>query len=157
MRFSTSKTELQQALQKLSKASPTRSTLPILGCVLIESKEEKTTLRATDLELTIEVEIPSSLEEGGVTALPLKTLLDITNELPEARLTITVDERNRATIETDLGKYDLMAKSPEEFPATPNQKSPQKMSIPGKTLKDIINTTAFISIKALLKCPIDSL
>ena len=151
MRFSTSKTELQQALQKLSKASPTRSTLPILGCVLIESKEEKTTLRATDLELTIEVEIPSSLEEGGVTALPLKTLLDITNELPEARLTITVDERNRTTIETDLGKYDLMAKSPEEVPATPNQKSPQKMSIPGKTLKDIINTTAFAVSKDELK------
>jgi len=151
MRFSTSKTELQQALQKLSKASPTRSTLPILGCVLVESKEEKTTLRATDLELTIEVEIPSSLEESGVTALPLKTLLDITNELPEARLTITVDERNRATIETDLGKYDLMAKSPEEFPATPNQKSPQKMYIPGKTLKDIINTTAFAVSKDELK------
>ena len=151
MRFSTSKTELQQALQKLSKASPTRSTLPILGCVLIETKEEKTTLRATDLELTIEVEIPSSLEEGGITALPLKTLLDITNELPEARLTITVDERNRTTIETDLGKYDLMAKSPEEFPATPNQKSPQKMSIPGKTLKDIINTTAFAVSKDELK------
>ena len=151
MRFSTSKPALQQALQKLTKASPTRSTLPILGCVLIESKEEKTTLRATDLELTIEVEIPSSLEEGGVTALPLKTLLVITNELPEARLTITVDERNRTTIETDLGKYDLMAKSPEEFHATPNQKSPQKMSIPGKTLKDIINTTAFAVSKDELK------
>lgn len=77
--------------------------------------------------------------------------MDITNELPEARLTITVDEKNRTTIETDLGKYDLMAKSPEEFPATPNQKSPQKMSIPGKTLKDIINTTAFAVSKDELK------
>ena len=89
MKFSTSKTELQQALQKLSKASPTRSTLPILRCVLVDSKEDKTTLRTTDLELTIQSEIPSSLEEPGVAALPLKTLLDITNELPEARLTIT--------------------------------------------------------------------
>ena len=156
MKFSTSKTELQQALQKLSKASPTRSTLPILGCVLVESKEDKTTLKSTDLELTIEVEIPSSLEEGGVAALPLKTLLDITNELPEARLTITVDEKNRTTIETDLGKYDLMAKPPEEFPpeefpATPNQQSPQKMSIPGNTLKDIINTTTFAVSKDELK------
>ena len=66
MRFSTSKTELQQALQKLSKASPTRSTLPILGCVLIESKEEKTTL-SSDGDVvkqkvtgTLTVENPSS-------------------------------------------------------------------------------------------------
>ena len=62
MKFSTSKTELQQALQKLSKATPTRSTLPILSCVLFESSEEKTSLRATDLEITIQVEIPVSLE-----------------------------------------------------------------------------------------------
>ena len=54
MKFSTSKTELHQALQKLSKATPTRSTLPILGCTLIDAKEEKTTLRATDLEITIQ-------------------------------------------------------------------------------------------------------
>ena len=65
MKFSTSKTELQQALQKLSKATPTRSTLPILGCVLFEASEEKTTLRATDLEITIQVEIPVSLEQAG--------------------------------------------------------------------------------------------
>ena len=74
MKFSTSKTELQQALQKLSKATPTRSTLPILGCVLFESSEEKTSLRATDLEITIQVEIPVSLEQAGAAALPLKTL-----------------------------------------------------------------------------------
>ena len=68
MKFSTSKTELQQALQKLSKAAPTRSTLPILGCVLLEASTEKTTLRATDLEITIQVEISVSLERAGSSA-----------------------------------------------------------------------------------------
>ena len=106
MKFSTSKTELQQALQKLSKATPTRSTLPILGCTLIEAKEEKTTLRATDLEITIQAEIPASLEQAGTAALPLKTLLDITNEMPETRLTLSVDEKNRAAITTDTGESD---------------------------------------------------
>ena len=42
MKFSTSKLELQKALQKLSKATPTRTTLPILGCVFVEATEEKT-------------------------------------------------------------------------------------------------------------------
>ena len=57
MKFSTSKKELQQALQKLSKAIPNRSTLPILSCVLIKATNKKTTLRSTDLELTIDLEI----------------------------------------------------------------------------------------------------
>ena len=75
MKFSTSKTELQQALQKLSKATPTRSTLPILGCALIEAKDGKAILKTTDLEISIQVEIPSSLENSGQAAIPLKTLL----------------------------------------------------------------------------------
>ena len=83
MKFSTSKVELQKALQKLSKATPTRSTLPILSCVLIKVTSKETVLRTTDLEITIEVKLPSSYEKEGSAALPLKTLLEITNELPD--------------------------------------------------------------------------
>ena len=151
MKFSTSKTELQQALQKLSKATPTRSTLPILGCVLIKARDEKTILKTTDLEISIQVEIPSSLEKSGQAAIPLKTLLEVTNELPEVRLTIEVDDKNKATISTDLGQYDLMAKSPEEFPKTPKQEAPTSIKIPGKTLKHIINATSFAISRDELK------
>ena len=151
MKFSTSKTELQQALQKLSKATPTRSTLPILGCVLIDAGDEKTILKTTDLEISIQVEIPTSLEKTGSAAIPLKTLLEVTNELPEVRVTIEVDDKNKATITTDLGEYDLMAKQPEEFPKTPEQKSPAVIKIPGKTLKQIINSTSFAISRDELK------
>jgi len=143
MKFSTSKLELQKALQKLSKATPTRSTLPILNCVLIEVETEQTVLRTTDLEITIQVEIPSSYEKKGAAALPLKTLLEITNELPDVRLTVSVDENYKTTIETEVGKYDLMAKPPEEFPATPDQKHKKTIKIKGVVLKEIIESTLF--------------
>jgi DNA polymerase-3 subunit beta len=84
-------------------------------------------------------------------AIPLKTLLEVTNELPEVRVTIEVDDKNKATITTDLGEYDLMAKQPEEFPKTPEQKSPTVIKIPGKTLKEIINSTSFAISRDELK------
>jgi DNA polymerase-3 subunit beta len=143
MKFSTSKFELQKALQKLSKATPTRSTLPILNCVLVDVSSDKTILRSTDLEITIQVEIASSYEEKGSAALPLKTLLEITNELPDIRLTIKVDTNYKTTIETEVGKYDLMGKPPEEFPATPNQKYKKTINIKGIALKEIIESTLF--------------
>ena len=143
MKFSTSKLELQKALQKLSKATPTRSTLPILGCVFIDVNTQKTILRATDLEITIQVEIASSYEDEGSAALPLKTLLEITNELPDVRLTISVDKSYKTTIETEIGKYDLMGKPPEEFPATPNQEHKKTIKIKGIILKEIIESTLF--------------
>ena len=151
MKFSTSKIELQKALQKLSKATPTRSTLPILSCVLIDVSEKKTILKTTDLEITIQVEIASSFEEIGSAAIPLKTLLEITNELPDIRLTISVDDKQKTTIKTDLGTYDLMAKKPEEFPTTPEQKNSTKIEINETILKDIINSTLFAVSRDELK------
>ncbi len=151
MKFSTSKTELQQALQKLSKATPTRSTLPILGCVLLEASTEKTTLRATDLEITIQVEISVSLERAGSAALPIRTLLDITTELPETRLTLTVDEKNRAEMQTDSGIYDLMGKPADEFPATPDNQDTASIQISAELLKGVIDATSFAVSRDELK------
>ena len=151
MKFSTSKTELQQALQKLSKATPTRSTLPILGCVFVESREESAILRTTDLEITIQTEIPASLEEAGAAAIPLKTLLDITNELPETRVSISVDEKNKAAIITDFGQYDLMTKPPDEFPAVPNTQEAKKFEIPAELFKSVIDASSFAVSRDELK------
>ena len=143
MKFSTSKNELQQALQKLSKATPTRSTLPILNCVLITATNKKTTLRTSDLELTIDLEISVSIEEEGSAAIPLKQLYDITNELSENRITIVVDIKNKIKIKTNSGSYDLMGKQKEEFPATPKIEEKNKISIQGSIFKEIINSTLF--------------
>ena len=151
MKFSTSKTELQKALQKLSKATPTRTTLPILGCVYIKANNNKTIFRSTDLELTVEIDVPSSLEKKGATSLPLKTLLEITNELPETRITIEVDNKNRAKIITEMGEYDLMAKPPEEFPQPVEQEKEQAINLDGKELKNIISATSFAVSRDELK------
>jgi len=151
MKFSTTKNELQKALQKLSKATPVRSTLPILSCVLISATNDKTTLRSTDLELTIEIEILVSIEEEGSAAIPLKQLYDITNELQETRITITVDNRNKVKIETKTGSYDLMGKPKEEFPATPKTDEKKKINILGDVFKEIINSTLFAVSKDDLK------
>ena len=151
MIFSTSKTELQKALQKLAKASPLRSTLPSLSCFLIKTKDEKAVLKATDLEITIETTIPTSIEEPGIASLPIKTLLDITNELPETRITFSVNENNNVKITTDLGEYNIMAKPPDEFPNTPKIQNSDKIAIEGKILKEIIDSSSFAVSRDELK------
>ena len=151
MKFSTSKKELQEALQKLSKATPTRTTLPILSCVLINATNKKTTFRTTDLEITIDLKISVSIEEEGSAAVPLKQLYDITNELPETRITIIVDNKNKIEIRTNSGSYDLMGKQKEEFPDTPKIDETKKINIPGKTFRNIIESTLFAVSKDDLK------
>jgi DNA polymerase-3 subunit beta len=143
MKLSTSKTELQTALQKLSKAVPSRSTLPILSCVLFQVEEERTRLRSTDLEITIIVTLPASVEEFGAAAIPLQTLLEITHELPDGRITIAVDDQNRVELITETGVYDLMGKPAEEFPALPDVDDRKAIGIDAELLATIIDLTGF--------------
>lgn len=152
MKLSTSKTELHSALQKLSKAVPTRSTLPILSCVLLEVREEGTVLRTTDLEITIVVNLPASIAKEGAAAIPLQTLLEITSELPEeTRITLAVDTQFKVQITTDMGEYDIMGKSPEEFPAVPEIDNRKATGISSEALRDIIAKTSFAVSKDELK------
>ena len=152
MKFSTSKNELQEALKKLSKATPLRSTIPVLSCVLINATNNKTTLITTDLELTINIELSVSIEEEGCAAIPLKQLYDITNEFPDGtRITISANSRNKIEINTLVGSYDLMGKQKEEFPTTPVIDQKKKVKILGSVLKEVINSTLFAVSKDDLK------
>jgi len=151
MKYSTSKNELQSALQKLSKAVPNRSTLPILSCVLIDVSESGVTLRSTDLEITITTTIDSSIEKQGSAAIPLQPLLDIAGELPDdTRVEMEVDDKN-VKINTDFGSYDLMAKDVEEYPSAPDTNGAVETGIDSSLLNTIISTVSFAVSKDDLK------
>ena len=144
MKFSTSKSELQTALQKLSKATPSRATLPILNSVLFSVIETNTTIKSTDLEITVIVHLSASIESMGSVAIPLQMLLNITNELPdETRITINADEENKINISTDHGNYNIVGKPAEEFPNTPEVETKKQIDLESGVLKQIINNTAF--------------
>ena len=76
MKFSTSKSELQTALQKLSKATPSRATLPILNSVLFSVIETNTTIKSTDLEITVVAEFEANVSESGKVAVLAKNFND---------------------------------------------------------------------------------
>ena len=151
MKYSTSKNELQAALQKLSKAVPNRSTLPILSCVLIDVSESGVLLRSTDLEISITTTVESSIEQQGSAAIPLQPLLDIAGELPDdTRIEMEASD-NKVKINTDFGTYDLMGKDPEEFPAAPDINDGVEIGIGSTLLNKIISTVSFAVSKDDLK------
>ena len=144
MKISINKNELQSALQKLSKATPNRSTLPILSCVLLQTKNNETILRSTDLEITIIISISASVEREGSSAIPIHTLINITNELPDGRITIEIDDQHKIKLITELGTYNLMGKPAEEFPAVPEIDEEKPLPIKADLLSEIIKSTSFV-------------
>ena len=151
MRIATSSEELLKTLQKLSKGTPARSTLPILSCVLFEVDNDGVSLRTTDLEITISCKLEASIEKPGSAAIPLQTLMDITNEMEDTRITLSVNEGQRVELITNTGTYDLMGKPVEEFPALPDVDNRKASGIEASVLKEIIRMTTFAISKDELK------
>ena len=143
MKFTTTKTNLQISLQKLSKIIPGRSTIPILGNALITTDNGKIIMRATDLEQTMVLKIPASIEKEGSSVVHIGTLLNISNELPDGRITLSVDKKLNVSIKSEKGDYDLKGLVVEEFPALPELDKHNSVIVPSKLLKTIIKTTSF--------------
>ena len=91
MKVSISRNSLQTALQNLVKATPARSTIPILSSVLFTAKEGVLEMRTTDLEITLVTRPEASIESQGGVAVPHRTIMEITNAMPETNITIEAD------------------------------------------------------------------
>lgn len=143
MKITVSKHSLQAALQSLAKATPTRSTIPILSSVLFTAREEGLEMRTTDLEITLVTSVDAEVESPGGVAIPHRILMDITNAMPETDITIETDDQNRVDIRTSFGNYDISGASPDDFPAMPEVDNKKEIEVASSTLKRLIEKTAF--------------
>jgi DNA polymerase-3 subunit beta len=144
MKFSVASSELQKALSKTGGVVPSRSTLPVLENLLFTLNKGILHITATDLEISIAVELPvKSLEDGSI-AIPAKRIIDTVRSLPDMQLMFSVDvENNKIKMLTDNGEYVLTGESSEEFPVTPEFKGDNEVTIDAEILKRLIYRTSF--------------
>ena len=94
---------LNEALKVLNKVVPLRSTLPILSTVLFASDGGKLSVRSTNLEVSIEFLLNSSISEPVNIAIPISKIFSITSSLREETLTFTISENYKINIKTEFG------------------------------------------------------
>jgi len=143
MNFSINRDSLLKKLQFLSKAVPTRSTLPIISCALFTQKENNLNIRTTDLEISISINCEIDENESGSLAIPLNKLLEITTAMPEGKIKFSTSDIGKVIIECKQGRYTIMGQSYEEFPIEQSIENGSILTINGKELKNIINNTTY--------------
>ncbi len=82
---------LGQALQTVSRAISSRTTLPILNNILIETTSEGLALTATNLEIGIRKVVAAEIAEEGSTTVPARLLTDFVSTLPDKDLELSLD------------------------------------------------------------------
>ncbi|MDD5496337.1 MAG: DNA polymerase III subunit beta [Candidatus Omnitrophica bacterium] len=143
MKFGTTKEVLLKGIQVVQNAINPKSSLPILSNILIDSSGDKVVITATDLDIGITVALPIKPSIMGSITIPAKKFFDITKELPDGDLTISVKKNNLVNIESQNCVFKIMGLPKDEFPQIPEFKDRDSISIQQKKLKEMINMTSF--------------
>lgn len=143
MKIICSKSDLLHGVNIVSKAVPSKTTMAILECILIDASSSEIKLTANDMELGIETKINGNISERGIIALDAKIFTEIVRKLPDNDVTIETDAQFKTTITCEKAKFNIIGKSGEDFSSLPYIERNDSISISQFTLKDIIRQTIF--------------
>ena len=143
MKIICTKSELLRGMNIAMKAVPSKTTMPILECVLINASTNTIKFTTNDMELGIETIVNGKIVERGIIAIEAKMFNDIIRKLPDNTVTISSDDNYNVTIVCEKAKFNIGAKSGEDFANLPYIEREDCISISQFTLKEIIRQTIF--------------
>lgn len=143
MKIICSKSNLLHGVNIVSKAVPSRTTMPILECILIDASAGEIKLTANDMELGIDTRIEGEIAERGIIALDAKIFAEIVRKLPDNEVTIATDEDFKTIITCEKAKFNIIGKSGDDFSYLPYIERNQPVLLSQFTLKEVIRQTIF--------------
>ena len=145
MKFNVNQQDLQQALNYCQGVIEKRSTLPILSNILLEVKDKKLVITATDLDLIFihKIDNIEVLEEGKTTTVSA-TIYDIVRKLNSGKkINLTLNDSSKLHLESEKSIFNLNCISPTEFPLTDENFSQNEFIIKSKRLLKLLNKCKF--------------
>ena len=143
MKIICSKSNLAKGVSIVSKAVPSKTTMPILECILIDASTDVIKLTANDMELGIETRIDGDILERGILALNAKIFSEIVRKLPDNDIVIETDANNQTIITCEKAKFNIAAQSGEDFSYLPVIEKEDYITVSEFTLKEVIRQTIF--------------
>lgn len=143
MKIVCTKSNLLNGVQIVSKAVPSKTTMSILECILIDSRNGEIKLTANDMELGIETTIEGEILEKGMIALDAKIFLEIVRKLPDNEIVIETDDFYKTSITCEKAKFNIIGKSGEDFSYLPEIEKIDHVMVSQFTLKEVIRQTIF--------------
>jgi DNA polymerase-3 subunit beta len=144
MKVSCLQENLASGLGIVSRAVSTRSTLPVLGNVLLQTDDGRLKLSATNLEIGITCWIGAKVEEEGAITVPARTLNDLVNAMPAERVDIVLDgEKQQVHLACARTEANIKGIDASEFPLVPESGDANRHQIETELFKTMINQVAF--------------
>jgi len=143
MKIICSKSNLVKGVSIVSKAVPSKTTMPILECILIDATTDIIKFTANDMELGIETIVEGDILIKGMIAIDAKIFSEIVRKLPDNEVVIEADENLQTTITCEKAKFNISSKAGDEFSYLPYVEKNETITLSQFTLKEIIRQTIF--------------
>ena len=143
MKIICTKSNLSKGVSIVSKAVPSKTTMPILECILIDASTDVIKLTANDMELGIETSIEGEISERGILAINARIFSEIVRKLPDSEIVIESENDSQAIITCEKAKFNIAAQSGEDFSYLPAVEQNDFITVSEFTLKEVIRQTIF--------------
>lgn len=143
MKLICSKANLVQGVNIVMKAVPSKTTMTILECILIDATTNEIKFTANDMELGIETKVEGDIISKGMVAIDAKIFSEIVRKLPDNEVSIETDENYRTTITCEKAVFTIAGKSGEDFSYLPMIEKNKFIYVSQFTLKEVIRQTIF--------------
>ncbi|OQX68704.1 MAG: DNA polymerase III subunit beta [Sorangiineae bacterium NIC37A_2] len=145
MHAAVSKKDLLRVLGRCQGVADKKSTMPVLGNVLLRATPDSLDLSATDLVVAVSGSVPAKVEKPGSIAVPAKDFFDRVRMMPEGQIGIEVGDGSNITIRslTSARRYTLFGLPGDEFPRLPAPEGDGWVEIDVASMARLIATTYF--------------
>ena len=143
MKIVCEKEKLLKGINSVVRGVPTRTTMPILEGILIQTNDNELKLTSYDLELGIEYTMECEVKEEGNTVVNSVMFSEIIRKLPDTEISIELNENNLLVIECEGSLYKLSTMNPDEFPELPKIIVENSIETEQTVLKNMIRKTIF--------------
>jgi DNA polymerase-3 subunit beta len=144
MKVSCLQENLSKGLSTVARAVAPRSTLPVLGNVLVASDDGRLRLSATNLEMGITCWIGAKIEEEGATTVPARTFVDLVNTLPNDKVNMELTVRTQSlNVRCGAFNNDIKCIDAQEFPPLPPAEVEGELTLNVDDLREMIGQVTF--------------
>jgi len=144
MKVSCLQENLSKGLGIVGRAVSPRSTLPVLGNVLLSTDAGRLKLSATNLEVGITCWVGARVDEDGAITVPARTFVDLVNALPPEQVDMELVVRTQ-TLNLQAGRSEANIKGidAQEFPIVPIPDGENGISVDPDVLRTAVSQVAF--------------
>ncbi|MGO3211747.1 MAG: DNA polymerase III subunit beta, partial [Ruoffia tabacinasalis] len=150
MKFTIGRAAFTAQLIDVSRAIPSKATIPILTGIKITATKEGITLIGSDAEISIESflsvqddSLGLEIEETGSIVVTARIFNDIVRKLPTTKVTIETNEQFILTATSGEAIFSLNGTDGQSYPRLPEIESDRKINLPTVLFKELISQTIF--------------